>query len=131
LHTSNIIAVPVDTNKCAGVDLRRGIVTEKTELALAVFAIAFHGSEIVGYSDLWIPRAEGQSAVIDYTGVLKEHRGKGIAFAVKLAAMLEGMRAGVKRIRTHNDPDNPVILHLNKKMGFRDVPGLVIFKKTL
>ena len=94
-----------------------------------VFAIAFCESEIVGYSNLWMPRTEGQSAVVDYTGVLKEHRGKGIAFAVKVAAAAEGARAGAKRIRTNNDPDNPAILHLNRKMGFHEVPGPVIFKK--
>ena len=73
---------------------------------------------------------EGQSAGIEYTGVLKEYRGKGIAFAVKVVATVEGAKAGVKQIRTNNDPDNPAILRLNQKMGFRAVPGPVIFKKS-
>ena len=96
-----------------------------------LFAIALHGGEVVGYSDLWMPQVEGQSAGISYTGVLKEYRGKGIALAVKVVATAEGARAGAKRIRTNNDPDNPAILHLNQRMGFRPVPGPVIFKKGL
>lgn len=95
-----------------------------------LFAIALHDGEVVGYTNLWMPQMEGQSAGIDYTGVLKEYRGKGIAFAVKVVATIEGAKAGVKQIRTNNDPDNPAILRLNQKMGFRAVPGPVIFKKV-
>ena len=95
-----------------------------------LFAIALHDGEVVGYTNLWMPQMEGQSAGIEYTGVLKEYRGKGIAFAVKVVATIEGAEAGAKQIRTNNDPDNPAILHLNQRMGFRAVPGPVIFKKV-
>ena len=95
-----------------------------------LFAIALHDGEVVGYTNLWMPQMEGQSAGIEYTGVLKEYRGKGIAFAVKVVATAEGAKAGVKQIRTNNDPDNPAILHLNQRMGFHAVPGPVIFKKS-
>ena len=96
-----------------------------------VFAVALREGEVVGFSDLWMPRMEGQSAGISYTGVLKEHRGNGIAFAAKIAAAIEGKKAGAKMIRTQNDPDNPGILHLNEKMGFQRVPGPVIFRKSM
>ncbi len=96
-----------------------------------VYAIALVKGEVVGFSDLWMPRMEGQSAAISYTGVLKEHRGKGIALALKVTAAAEGKKAGAKTIRTQNDPDNPGILHLNEKMGFQRVPGPVIFRKSM
>lgn len=96
-----------------------------------LFAIAFHEGQVVGYSDLWMPVIEGGSAGVDYTGVLKEYRGRGIALAVKVASTVEGAKAGVKRIMTNNDPDNPAILHLNERMGFKRVPGPVILKKSL
>ena len=96
-----------------------------------LFVIALYGDEVVGYSDLWMPQVEGQSAGVDYTGVLKEYRGRGIALAVKVVATVESSAAGVKQIRTNNDPDNPAILCLNERMGFRRVPGPIILKKAL
>ena len=103
----------------------------KGSSARKLFAIAFHEGEIVGYSNVWMPQIEGQSAVIDYTGVLRPCRGKGIAFAVKVVATVEAAKAGVKVIRTNNDPDNPAILHLNERMGFKPVPGPIIFRKKV
>jgi RimJ/RimL family protein N-acetyltransferase len=94
-------------------------------------AIAFDGDEVVGFSSIWMPQVEGQSAGIGYTGVLREYRGRGIALAVKVVSTAEAAEAGAKKLMTGNDPDNPAVLHLNQKMGFRPVPGRVIFKKSL
>lgn len=99
--------------------------------AKKVFAVAFSGGEVVGYSDIWMPLVEGQSAILEYTAVLKGYRGKGIAFALKVASTAEAAKAGAKAIRTTNDPDNPAILRLNEKMGFVTQPGRVLLKKTL
>ena len=103
----------------------------KESSAHKLFAFALCGDEVVGFTSIWMPQMEGQRAGIGATGVLRAHRGKGIAFAVKVAAATEAARAGAKRIVTHNDPDNPAILHLNEKMGFRSAPGPVILKKSL
>lgn len=99
--------------------------------ARKVFAVAFSDGEVVGYSDVWMPMTEGQSAVLEYTAVLKGYRGKGIAFALKVASTAEAAKAGARVIRTTNDPDNPAILHLNHKMGFLTQPGRVLLKKSL
>lgn len=96
-----------------------------------VFALAFDRDRIVGTSDLHMPRVEGQSAGINYTGVLREYRGKGLAFALKAATALAGKRAGATLIRTENDPDNPPILAVNRRLGFKSVPGNRIWRKPL
>jgi len=88
-----------------------------------VFALALDGSRVVGMSSVFMPVVDGQSAQIDYTGVLKRFRGKGIGFAVKVAATNACARRGAKRIRTQNDDDNPAILRLNERLGFKPVPG--------
>ena len=107
-------------------------VLEYTEVsAHLMVALALREGEVVGLTNIYMPVIEGQSAGIGYTGVLKEHRGKGIAFALKVVAASEAAKAGATRIRTQNDPDNPAILRLNEKLGFRPVPGSFILKKSL
>lgn len=96
-----------------------------------IFALAIAGNRVVGSTNLYMPAAEGQGAGINYTGVLKEYRGKGIAFALKARAAEAGAKAGAKWIRTQNDADNPAILSINRRMGFRLVPGPRLLRKTL
>ncbi len=103
----------------------------KESSARKIFAIAIHDGQAVGFSDIWMPQMQGQSASLDYTGVLREFRGKGVAFAVKVASAAEAAKAGATLIRTNNDPDNPAILKLNQKMGFQPVPGPAILRKNL
>lgn len=103
----------------------------KETSAHKLFTVALDGDEVVGFTMVWMPQTEGESAAVAYTGVLKEYRRKGIARALKVASTIEAARGGAPRMRTHNDPDNPPILHLNEEMGFRTVPGPVILKKTL
>jgi GNAT superfamily N-acetyltransferase len=95
-----------------------------------LFAIALKDGDVVGFTNVYMPLIAGQSASVDYTGVLREHRGEGIAFALKVVAAAEGARAGAKRVRTNNDPDNPAILRLNEKLGFQPVPGPMILRKA-
>jgi GNAT superfamily N-acetyltransferase len=96
-----------------------------------LFVLARKDSEVIGSTNLYMPLAEGQSASVNYTGVLREHRGKGLGLALKALAAAEGARAGAKQARTNNDPDNPAILRINEKLGFKPVPGPTILKKDL
>ena len=99
--------------------------------AQKVFALAINGGHAVGESSVYLPRTEGQSALVGYTAVLKRFRGRGIAFALKVLATEATARAGAQRIRTNNDTDNPAILTINAGLGFRLVPGPQIVEKVL
>ena len=72
--------------------------------------------EYVGYSTL------GQSSpgvyYIGMTGVLRSERGKGIAKALKVAAMRALQHAGGGVIKTFNDPPNKAMLGMNAALGF-------------
>jgi len=88
-----------------------------------VVALAFDGDRPVGISLLFLPRAEGAGAYTGFTGVYREYRGRNIALALKLLTIREAIRHGVPHMRTNNDPDNPSMLAVNARLGYRLVPG--------
>lgn len=73
--------------------------------------------DYVGYSTLG--SNEPGMYFIGMTGVVRAERGKGIARALKVAAMraLQGVGGGV--IKTFNDPPNRAMLGMNEALGFR------------
>lgn len=95
------------------------------------FAVAMDGERVVGYSMLVYPRVEGASGYTGYTAVLRAYRGRGIALATKVLTVTEAIRAGVPRMRTNNDPDNPAMLAVNAKLGYQMIPGPRRMRKQL
>lgn len=90
--------------------------------------VAVLDGEAVGYSLL----AYRQSVVeTSYTGVLREHRGKGIARALKLETLVQAIDLGVEAVDTDNDSENGPILHLNEELGYQEIPGELAFHLTL
>ena len=76
----------------------------------------------MGYSYL----AYRQSVVeTGYTGVLREHRGKGFARALKLETLVQALDLGVTSVDTDNDSENAPILHINQEMGYRLVVPII------
>lgn len=74
----------------------------------------------VGYSSLMSNPAG--FFVIGMTGVRREDRGRGVAKALKVAAMRALAAAGGGEIRTFNDPPNKAMLAMNRALGFRRGP---------
>lgn len=74
----------------------------------------------VGYSTLMSNPAG--FFVIGMTGVRREDRGRGVARALKVAAMRALAAAGGGEIRTFNDPPNRAMLGMNRALGFRRGP---------
>ncbi len=59
------------------------------------------------------------------TGVLREYRGLGIAYALKLRAIDAAIARGCPLILTENHEDNAPMRAINKKLGFvPDAPGV-------
>lgn len=91
--------------------------------------LAVQGERVVGETALELPK-DGP-AITDSTGVLREHRGHGLALAIKLASLQALKELGYKEARTHNDTENPAILHLNQRIGYRLLPGWLQWEKRL
>lgn len=66
-----------------------------------------------------------------YTGLLREHRGRGIARAMKLATLVQAAAEGVPVVQTDNDSENGPIIHLNQALGYEEITGQVELAKQL
>jgi len=64
-------------------------------------------------------RLNGTRAGNAFTGTLREYRRRGLAVAVKTAALLWAAEHGVERVHTFNDETNAPMLRVNEKLGFR------------
>ncbi|OJH38071.1 GNAT family N-acetyltransferase [Cystobacter ferrugineus] len=91
--------------------------------------VALHGDEVVGYAVL--QRAQRGVAFHSLTGVKRAWRGRGIASALKRAQIAGAKKAGFKRLVTENVVENAPIRHLNEKMGYRTLPGAIVFRGPL
>ncbi len=67
----------------------------------------------------------------DYSGVLREHRGKGLAQVLKMLGAEYCRASGAKILSTHNDERNAPMLAINAKLGFVVEPGFRFFRKDI
>jgi mycothiol synthase len=79
--------------------------------------------QAIGFSSLNFNPSNGES-FCDGTWVQVDHRGQGVAFALKLAACRWALTKGVKKIVTGNDSSNAPMLAINTKLGFKTQMGL-------
>ena len=93
--------------------------------------IAKWGDEYVATTMLEPPAKPDEPAITHMTGVLREHRRRGLATALKLMSFRYLRERGFREVRTHNDTANPPILNLNEKMGYRRLPGWLVWDKNL
>jgi mycothiol synthase len=98
---------------------------------LAAMFIAKWGEEYVATTTLELPAHTDEPAITHMTGVLREHRRRGLATALKLMSFRYLKQRGFRELRTHNDTANPPILNLNQKMGYRRLPGWLVWDKGL
>ena len=92
---------------------------------------------------IWVAVVDGQPVGYSYlayrvrivetgfTGVLREHRGKGIARALKLETLVQAIDLGTESVQTDNDSENLPILHLNEELGYGEIPGKLEFHHRL
>jgi len=92
--------------------------------------IAAEGDKVVGSA--WLTEIEGTKAMYNqYTGVLREYRGRRIALALKLLSIEVSRRYGAPYVRTNNHSKNGPMLAINRKLGYVPAPGVFEMKKNL
>ncbi|MGG6310398.1 GNAT family N-acetyltransferase [Paenibacillus macerans] len=85
--------------------------------------IAKDGDRYVGVVTL-LQNEQTKAMYHEYTGVLREYRGRHLALALKMLAIQTAQRCGVPYLRTHNDSMNRPMLRINRDLlGFRAEPG--------
>jgi GNAT superfamily N-acetyltransferase len=78
---------------------------------------------VVGFTELRVSRSPGPVATTEDSAVRREHRGKGVARAVKVESLrrLRADRPDVEFVTTMNAESNDAILALNRSVGFRAI----------
>ena len=74
---------------------------------------------------------ENGAAYTNFTGVVREERGKGIALALKLRALRALKTRGVKLFGTTNDEQNAAMRGINRKMGYTPEAPTTMYEKKL
>jgi len=92
--------------------------------------IALDGEQWVGMSALWSSSAEPDKLYTGLTGVVRSHRRKKIATAMKLRAIAYAQQRGTKMIETDNEENNPMY-QLNLHLGFRSKPAWIVLEKKV
>ncbi len=106
-------------------------VWERTNLVPDAWFVALDKGEYVGSTDVWLSKAEPHLLYVGLTGVVRSHRGRGIATALKLRSVEFARQQGFKEIRTWNESNNKVILDINDRMGFVRQPAHIEFVKQM
>jgi len=105
---------------------RSGVLESPTTDPAGIF-IARWGDRFVGMTSLEL--LKDGPAITSMTGVAPEHRGHGLALALKLLSFRYLKEHGYRETRAHNDTANPPILRLNEKLGYQRLPGWLVWEK--
>ena len=92
--------------------------------------IALDGDRYVGMSALWRNLVTDRLLQTGLTGVVRSHRRRGIATALKVQAIRYAQDHGNAEVETDNEENNPM-LQLNIQLGFKPQPAFVDFEKNL
>lgn len=93
------------------------------------FIIAWDGADVAGFTMLGHQTAE--RAFTWFTGVHPDHRGRGIALALKARCARRALERGYQQMQTFNHVNNPAMLAVNTRIGYRPLPEAVQFVKQL
>jgi RimJ/RimL family protein N-acetyltransferase len=91
-------------------------------------AVLDEGGRVVAFSFL---NRCGDRASHGFTGTVREHRGRGLATAVKRRALRTAAERGATRITTSNAEENAAMRAINRKLGFEPIGEHVIFGRDL
>ncbi len=106
-------------------------VVERPEWRPELVLLAEVGGEWIGECHV-VPKLEQPTVGMQWlTGVLKDHRGHGIATALKVRAYELARAAGITVMTTENHADNAPMLAINTKFGFIPEPSVVVYNKVL
>jgi GNAT superfamily N-acetyltransferase len=89
---------------------------------------AMDGDRAVGYTGLWLSDGDPEKIYTGLTGVVRSHRRKGVATALKVHGFRRAKELGKKCIETDNEENNPMF-DLNMRLGFRPVPAWTEYRR--
>jgi RimJ/RimL family protein N-acetyltransferase len=100
---------------------RPGVDPELCFLALA-------GERVVGTASIVVI---GGTPYHGLTAVARDWRGRGVAQALKRAQIAAAHARGFTRLVTESQHDNLPMRRLNEKLGYKPVPGAIVYRGRL
>ncbi len=94
------------------------------------YFLALDGECYVGMSSVWDRRVKKGEVYTRLTGVVRSHRRRGIATALKVRAQEFARSTGARVVVTDNEENNPMY-DLNVQLGFRPTKAWLQFRKEL
>lgn len=94
------------------------------------WAIALDGDNYVGMSALWLVLGKSDELETGLTGVIRSHRRRGLATALKAQAIGLAKSRQVETILTDNEENNPMY-QLNLMLGFKPRPASLDYVKKV
>src|ERR1700687_1480070 len=83
--------------------------------------VAYAGDSIAGFTTTG--KSKDKDGWTWMTGTAREHRGKGIARALKVEMLTRAQRKGLRAIGTTNDEPNTSMRGINAKLGYQLLPA--------
>lgn len=96
----------------------------------ALWIVAMDGDRMIGISQAAQSLEDPSFADCGLTGVLAAYRRRGVATALKAELLAFAKRAGIKRIATSNEENNPMFT-INVGLGFEPQPDWVMYERRL
>jgi len=93
--------------------------------------IAVKDGEFVGVTHLLKTDEAKDMLHTGLTGVRREHRGAGVAYALKVKSLEDAKAAGYNTVLTWNESNNRRMLAVNERVGFVRQPAWVDFVRTI
>jgi GNAT superfamily N-acetyltransferase len=89
--------------------------------------LALAGEELVGYSTLDVFPAGFHGL----TAVARAWRRQGVGRALKRTQVAAAKEAGLEKLFTESEERNEPMRRLNQELGFRPIPGMIVFRGPL
>jgi len=106
-------------------------VWERSNLVQDAWFVALDRGEYVGMTEFWSYQSDPSLFDIGLTGVLRSHRRRGIATALKLCGIACAQEKGIRELRTWNASHNKGILEINTRLGFVRRPAHIEYVKEV
>ena len=110
-------------------DRYRHMAFESGQMRADISVVAYDGDTIVGFT--MTGKREPRDAYTWMTGVGRNHRGRGLATAIKVEALSLAKANGLRAMLTTNDEPNKAMREVNAKLGYQTLPAYVQLEKTL
>jgi GNAT superfamily N-acetyltransferase len=104
---------------------------EREELHGAVAFVALDGDRVVGYATLQELKAQPHRLEHGMTAVLRSHRGRGLAQALKRAEIAWAAGRGYLELVTYTQEGNDAMRAVNRKLGYLERPSAIQVRRSL